>query len=558
MMERNDNKKVIDAKYLEHYPITFKNIPFSWSPAYIEDITLNVQPGFASGEHNQNGVGIPHIRPMNISRLGTIDLSEVKYVSADRSNLRLNKGNILFNNTNSPTLIGKTAAIQNDKNWSFSNHMTRLTIHSEVDYRFIFYQLHYLWMCGYYQNRCVHHVNQASISSKVFVKTVPVVIPSSNEQIRIIEKIEELFSDLDNGIESLKTAQKQLKVYRQAVLKWAFEGKLTEEWRKQNSNLTTAKDLLDQIEAEREKLYQQQLIEWKQAVKDWEANSKLGKKPTKPQKPKDLQPLTEVELSKLSELPNGWCWVVPEDICSPENYSLGIGPFGSNLKVSDYTESGMPLIFVRHITSRDFDIDAKYVSQEKFQELLPHSVKPLDLLITKMGDPPGDCEIYPQNREEGIITSDCLKLRIWDELLNRKFYKYCINSNLVKKQLGLITKGVAQKKISLERFKSLKFPLPLLEEQNQIVQKIESRLSICDRLEETITTNLKKAEALRQSILKRAFEGKLVPQDPNDEPAEKLLERIRAERQQTQQTQPTKQLTIKGILENEGSHELEN
>lgn len=76
----------------------------------------------------------------------------------------------------------------------------------------------------------------------------------------------------------------------------------------------------------------------------------------------------------------------PEEIASTDNYSLEVGPFGSNLKVSDYTTSGMPMIFVWHITSRNFNLDSKYVSQKRFEELLPHSVKPLDLLITKMGD----------------------------------------------------------------------------------------------------------------------------------------------------------------------------
>ena len=100
--------------------------------------------------------------------------------------------------------------------------------------------------------------------------------------------------------------------------------------------------------------------------------------------------------------------------------------------------------------------------------------------------------------------------------------------------------------MSLSKVENLKIPLSSEEEQEEIVQEIESRLSICDQLEATITENLQKAEALRQSILKQAFEGKLVPQDPNDEPAEKLLEQIRLERQEKQPQPAKKQLKIKG------------
>ena len=127
-----------------------------------------------------------------------------------------------------------------------------------------------------------------------------------------------------------------------------------------------------------------------------------------------------------------------------------------------------------------------------------------------MGDPPGDCAIYPENRPKGIISADCIKFRVWDKYINRKYVKYCIETQLIKRQIGQITQGVAQKKISLERFKNLQFPLAPLEEQHRIVQEIESRLSVCDAMQATLQTSLAQAEVLRQSILKRAFEGRLV------------------------------------------------
>lgn len=121
----------------------------------------------------------------------------------------------------------------------------------------------------------------------------------------------------------------------------------------------------------------------------------------------------------------------------------------------------------------------------------------------------------------------------------------CI-STPIQKQIRKYVRATAQPDLGLAHIKQLIVPVPGQQEQEQIVQEIESRLSICDQLEATITKSLKKAEALRQSILKQAFAGKLVPQDPNDEPAEKLLERIKADRQ-VKQSKSSEQLKIKGI-----------
>lgn len=149
------------------------------------------------------------------------------------------------------------------------------------------------------------------ISSKSFAH-LPIPVPPLNEQHRIVEKIEELFSDLDKGIESLKTTQQQLKIYRQAVLKWAFEGRLTAKWRedkKQQGELKSADELLVQIKAEREKRDRTQLQEWHEAVKTWEANGRQGKKPGKPNKTKEVKALNELEIAKLPELPESWTWI---------------------------------------------------------------------------------------------------------------------------------------------------------------------------------------------------------------------------------------------------------
>ncbi|MGY1489661.1 restriction endonuclease subunit S [Methylobacillus pratensis] len=129
------------------------------------------------------------------------------------------------------------------------------------------------------------------------------------DQKRIVAKIEELFSELDNGIQSLKTAREQLKTYRQSLLKHAFEGKLTEQWRKENADkLETPEQLLSRIQQERQSCYQQQLVKWKLSEKKWESNGKKGKRPTKPREPKSVTELAFDIKANLPNIPTKWTW----------------------------------------------------------------------------------------------------------------------------------------------------------------------------------------------------------------------------------------------------------
>jgi type I restriction enzyme S subunit len=126
------------------------------------------------------------------------------------------------------------------------------------------------------------------------------------EQRAIVSKIEQLFSELDGGIANLKAAKKKLEIYRQAVLKRAFEGELTKEWRDKHKDLPAAEDLLEQIKKERQAYYDCQMQEWAQAIKEWETNPGKGKKPGKPKKIKNLPKLSKQELAELAKLPSKW------------------------------------------------------------------------------------------------------------------------------------------------------------------------------------------------------------------------------------------------------------
>lgn len=226
-----------------------------------------------------------------------------------------------------------------------------------------------------------------------------------------------------------------------------------------------------------------------------------------------------------------WNIVKVADIASKEKYSLGIGPFGSNLKVSDYRDHGHPLIFVREIRSNSFeDAKTKFVSSEKFDELYAHRAKPGDILITKMGDPPGDVCIYPKDRPEAVITADCIKLRTEPEIAIKEFICYSMRSQDFRSKVIEISAGVAQQKVNLGNFKKLEISIPYLEEQKEIVRRVEQLFAFADQLETRLSDARKQVDNLTQSILTKAFRGELVPQDPSDEPASALLARISAQR----------------------------
>jgi type I restriction enzyme S subunit len=339
-------------------------------------------------------------------------------------------------------------------------------------------------------------------------------LPSYLDQRRIVAKIEELFSDLDKGIANLQTAREQLKVYRQALLKHAFEGKLTAQWREKNKDkLETTEALLQRIQNERARRYQQQLA-------DWEANNKQG---SKPKPPKILPPLTKEELAELPVLPKGWAW---EKV---GNISFLVTD-GTHLK-PQYTNSGVPFLSVKNVRpGKILDLDIKYISQEQHASYI-NRCKPetKDILYTKVGATYGYAAINNLEYEFSIYVSLCL-IKYPHRLILPKFFEACLNSNLIYKQAQNRVKGIGRPDLHLEEIQEFYFPICSQLEQDQIAQQIESRLSVVDQLEQTITTSLQQAETLRQSILKKAFSGQLVPQDPNDEPASVLLARIQAEK----------------------------
>jgi len=327
---------------------------------------------------------------------------------------------------------------------------------------------------------------------------------SYQHQKRICEKIEELFSELDQGIDNLKTAQAQLKVYRQALLKHAFEGKLTAEWRAQNADkLESATALQLRIQHAREQRYQQQLAEW-------QANGKQG---SKPKAPKPITPLTAEELADLPELPEGWGWMKFDQVVNIDSNLVNPNDFGSYPHIApDNIERETGRLLPYRTIAEDEVTSPKhrfYNGQIIYSKIRPY----LSKLIIAQFDGLCSADMYP------LSTS-----------LNTKFLFYLMLTKYFVSKASNSGSRTILPKINQQEIGIIALPVCSLKEQTEIVGQLESSLTEIEQLDQTITTSLQQAEALRQSILKKAFSGELVPQDPNDEPATALLARIQAEK----------------------------
>ncbi|TXB60617.1 restriction endonuclease subunit S [Phaeodactylibacter luteus] len=350
-------------------------------------------------------------------------------------------------------------------------------------------------------------------------------LPPLPEQRAIVAKLEQLFSELEDGVANLQKAQQQLKVYRQAVLKKAFEGELTREWRAQQTDLPTAEELLAQIQAERERYYEQQLAEWKQAVADWEAEGKVGKKPRKPGK------LKPIGIESPIQKDNQWTEIDLEKVAD------AIDPQPSH-RTPPKKEGGIPYISIANFDKETGKIDfagARKVDRKVLEEhIARYKLKKGDFVIGKIGTI-GKPFFVPEERFFSLSANLVLVCSL--KTILPKYLFYLCSSPYIEQQFKQGAKATTQSAFGIKKVRTLRIPFCSLPEQHQIVQEIESRLSVCDQLEQDIEANLKRAERLRQSLLQKAFAGELLTEaelqacraEPDWEPAEKLLERIKGE-----------------------------
>ena len=265
------------------------------------------------------------------------------------------------------------------------------------------------------------------------VKNLEIPIPPLPEQERIVARIEELFSQLDAGVETLKKTKAQLAVYRQAVLKEAFNS-------------------------------------------------------------------AEVD-----------CKMLPiAEILTKTRKGMSTGPFGTMIKKSDHKATGVPMLGIENIGRGQFvDGNKIYVTAEKAEELKAFSLKAGDIIISRSGTVGEICAV-PERAEGSLLSTNLMRVSLDNTMIRSDYFIALFQSKgIVLDQIKELCKGSTRDFLNQTILKQIVFPVPSMEKQEEIVSIIEARMSVCDSIEQTVDTALQQAEAMRQSILKDAFEGRL-------------------------------------------------
>ncbi len=358
--------------------------------------------------------------------------------------------------------------------------------------------------------------------TKKQLEELPIPLAPLSEQKRIVEKIEELFTQLDAGIEELRKAQDQLRRYGQAVLKAAVTGELTKDWREVHKNeLEPASQLLVRILQERRSKWERN-----HRVKIQGAGNSLENDDWRH---KYLEP-SQCEVSHLNTLPTCWVWARAEQLC--DFITKGTTPQASKL----FSSGEIPYIKVYNLTDSgtlDFSMKPTFIdAATHIGELARSRVYPGDVLMNIVGPPLGKVSLVTGIYPEWNINQAIAIFRPMPSI-ERKYLVLCLLAKDVRKWAEVRAKATAgQFNLTLEICRDLPIPLPPLFEQKKIVEEVERNISIAEALGKMIDDALKQSVRIRQSVLRDAFRGKLVTHDKNDEPADRLLELIKLERAQ--------------------------
>ena len=469
------------------------DLPINWLNVELSDVAQIIRGVTYKREQSTDSPSegaLPVLRATNITG-AALTLDELVYVPSENiSNEQiLRPGDVVIaSSSGSKEIVGKAGAfVGGSFVGSFGAFCTGLRPSAFLSPAYFGY---------YFQTRTYRKsVSELSAGSNINnLKTGDLAsqnfpLPPAPEQTRIVAKLEELLSDLDAGVAELKAAQKKLAQYRQSLLKAAVEGALTAAWRTQHQPTETGAQLLQRILQERRARWEaRQLAKF----------AEQGKTPPKDWQKKYPEPV-QPDTSGLPELPQGWVWATAEML-----FSWGSGDF---LPASAQIDGDYPVYGGNGINGRHNAANVGHAT----------------IVIGRVG---AHCGNVFRTESAAWVTDNAIYATAKNEFITWAHSELTMQAA----NLGSGSKGGAQPFISQKILNDTFIALPPIREQERILEEYVVALNSNEEMAASIAISLQQSTAQRQNILRAAFSGQLVPQDPHDEPASALLERIRVER----------------------------
>jgi type I restriction enzyme S subunit len=497
-------------------------LPKGWQSARLGDLCEPSQYGYTAKAGTSGNIHF--LRTTDITS-GLIDWNSVPFCNVDeetRKKYFLHDGDVVISRAGS---VGFSFLIRQPRPSVFASYLIRFRPRIDPDYFRHFLSTPSYWSAISEQSLgiALQNVNATNLS-EIIVPVAPAA-----EQARIVAKLEELLSDLDAGVAELKAAQKKLTQYRQSQLKAAVEGALTAEWRAKNPPSETGAQLLQRILTERRARWEaKQLAKFKEQ----------GKTPPKDWQKKYPEPV-QPDTSGLPVLPLGWVW---SSLDMLGDIASGVAKGGKAAAHIPMRE--VPYLRVANVQRGHLDLsEVKTIlaTQRDIEEL---SLKNGDVLFNEGGDRDklGRGWVWRDEVRECIHQNHVFRVRLFLPDLQSELLSHHGNTfgKLWFQNAGKQTTNLAS--INMTMLKAFPVPLAPADEQLEILDRIRMQLDYLDQQERATDLAFKQSTAQRQNILRAAFAGQLVPQDPSDEPASALLERIRAERAARQTPKKTRLL----------------
>lgn len=505
--------------------MTLDLLPATWSWARLGDLLSEPPRNGRSARVSKSGA----VRCITLTAVTRGDFSRenTKLTAlnpSDVEDLWLQPGDILIERSNTPELVGTARLYGGAPRFAiFPDLVIRIRVAPPLSPRFLELALQSDRARRYFRLAARGIAGSMPKISQEVVEELRLAIPPQFEQERIVNVLDTQFTRLDDAVASLEHVLANLRRYRASVLKAAVEGRLVpteaELARREGRDYERASVLLDRILRERRTTWEGQLDQTKASGK------KLYKEPKPP------------ETDGLPTLPIGWCWATSDQL-------LGFVTSGSRGWAKYYAPQGPLFITVGNLDHLSIKLDLRerrFVRPPPGVEGSRTAVRQHDLLISITADV-GMVGLVSEPLGEAYINQHVALARPVDPSA-APYLAWFLTSDDGQRQFSGLQRGATKQGLGLDDLRRVLVALPPLVEQQRIGNEIERHFSIADRIQQSAIDDLRRIVALRQSVLSSAFEGRLVEQDPNDQPVSSLLNRIAAARDEAKS--PTKHRRVR-------------